>query len=222
MTLQRSTHTDHAVAAPRPILRGVSHLVAACLSVPMAIVWTASDVSARQRWGLAAFAWGIAAMFTASAVLHLRPWPSHVHERLLRLDHTAIYLAITGTGVAVGVLGLRGWPSSVLVTAVVTGGVLGIALEWMPFAPPRGFSNTVYLTLGWMPILLLPWLWLAQGTLVVVLLVVGGALYTSGAAIVGLRRPALAPRWFGYHELFHLLVIVAVLLHGVMVLRMLR
>lgn len=215
--LQRSRNTERALVAPRPRLRGRSHLVAAAVAVPAAIAAIVVAPSGSPRAGVAAFAVGVAAMFTASALLHLRRWGPAAYERLFRLDHTGIYLAIGGTGLALALLGFEGWPGQVLLGGVVVGTMLGIIVEWMPFAPPRGFSNTVYLTLGWLPMVLLPWLWVASGVWVVVLLLVGGVLYTSGAIIVALQRPDPSPTWFGYHELFHVLVILAVLAHAGMV-----
>jgi hemolysin III len=215
--LRRSLHTELAMSSARPKLRGRSHLVAAVLTLPLAAWWVLATPAGTPRIAVAAFGGGMAVMFVCSALLHLRPWPPHAYERLLRLDHSGIFLAISGTGVAIGLLGLEGWPSVVLVVVCLVGAVAGITAEWLPFAPPRGFSNTVYLTLGWSPVLLLPWLWATSGPRAVALLLAGGAMYTVGAVIVGLRRPDLAPAWFGYHELFHVLVIAAAGTHAVLV-----
>jgi hemolysin III len=215
--LQRSVNTDRAMVAPRPRLRGRSHLIAAVVAWPLSVLAVVLAPSGQPRLAVVSFAFGVTAMFTASAALHLRRWDPGTYERLFRLDHTGIYLAIGGTGLALALLGFEGWPRPVLVTGVVLGTVVGIVVEWMPFAPPRGFSNSVYLTLGWLPIMLLPWLWVASGPLVVALLVVGGVLYTSGAIIVAIQRPDPSPTWFGYHELFHVLVIAAVTCHAAMV-----
>ncbi len=215
--LQRSENTERALAAERPRLRGRSHLIAALVAVPAAVVAIVLAPAGVPRIGVAAFAVGATAMFTASALLHLKRWDAGTYERLFRLDHTGIYLAIGGTGLALALLGFDGWAGQALLGGVVVGTVLGIVVEWMPFAPPRGFSNAVYLTLGWLPIVLLPWLWVASGVAVVGLLLAGGVLYTSGAIIVGIQRPNPSPTWFGYHELFHVLVILAVALHAAMV-----
>ncbi|MEX0953547.1 MAG: hemolysin III family protein [Nitriliruptoraceae bacterium] len=218
--LRVSTNTRLALAAPRPMLRGVLHLIAAVAAVPSTVVLVVLSPTTSGRLALGAFGGGMSAMFSASALLHARRWPAPVHERLLRLDHTGIYLAISGTGVAMGIVGLQGWPGVVLISVMAVGATLGIALEWLPFAPPRGYSNAVYLTLGWVPVALLPWVWVTSGAGTVALIIVGGVLYTLGAVIVGLRRPDPVPAWFGYHELFHLLVVVAVLVHAVMILRL--
>ncbi|MEX0835547.1 MAG: hemolysin III family protein [Nitriliruptor sp.] len=215
--LARSASTARFVDAPRPTARGRSHLAAALATLPTAAIWTAITPAGRERIAVAAFAWGVALMFTASGVLHLRRWSHQATERLVRLDHTGIFLAIGGTGVAVGLLGLEGHPRVALVTIAVVGAGLGIVLEWLPFAPPRGFSNAIYLTLGWTPVAVLPWLVGSAGWASVALLLLGGALYTAGAIIVGLRRPDPVPGHFGYHELFHLLVILAVATHAVMI-----
>ncbi len=217
--LARSVNTERALTLPRPRLRGRSHLVAAIAAVPIAVVWTAV-APAGARPAIAAFSLGIAAMFTCSALLHLKRWDAHTYERLFRLDHTGIYLAIGGTGVALALLGLRGWTSWTLLIGVGVGCLIGIVVEWLPFAPPKGFNNAVYLTLGWIPVMLLPWLWFSAGPVTVLLLLGGGVLYTVGAAIVGLRRPDPWPTVFGYHELFHLLVIAAVIVHTIMIARL--
>lgn len=215
--LRRSYNTEWAMVAPRPRWRGLSHRIAAALTAPVGVAAVLIVDGGRAKAAVGAFGVGILAMFSFSALLHLRRWDPRTYERLFRLDHTGIYLAISGTGVAVALLGLSGWPSRVLLAAALGGGAIGILLEWMPFAPPRGLANSVYLSLGWLPVLLLPWLWGSAGAVAVVLLVAGGVLYTSGAIIVAVRRPDPVPSAFGYHEVFHALVIAAVGLHAAMV-----
>ncbi len=218
--LQRSLNTERALTAPRPRLRGTSHLAAAILSLPVGLAWWLSVDPGPPSMAVGAFLVGVTAMFTFSALLHLRRWSAGTYEALFRLDHTGIYLAIGGTGAAIALVGLQGVPRLVLLTVSLVGVSLGIVVEWLPFAPPRGFSNTVYITLGWVPIVLLPWLWMTAGPVSVALLLAGGVLYTSGAIMLALQRPDPFPRWFGYHELWHLFVIVAVVIHGAMIARL--
>jgi hemolysin III len=212
--LRRSLNTELAVRAPRPALRGRSHLVAAFVAWPVGTFAILAADPGVERIAVASFALGAAIMFSCSALLHLKRWDALVHERLLRLDHSGIYCTIGGTTAAIALLGLDGRLQQALLVAAGVGSGVGIVLEWLPFAPPRGLSNTVYISLGWLPILVLPWLWMGSGAVVVLLIIAGGVLYTSGAIIVALRRPDVLPGWFGYHELFHVLVIVAVLLHA--------
>jgi hemolysin III len=212
--LKRSFNTEYAMTAVRPRLRGRSHQVAGILGLPIAIASTLRAPAGQVRLAVASFAFGVTIMLLCSGMLHLRRWDAIVHERLLRLDHSGIYCAIGGSTAAIALLALEDWPMRVLLLGTAVGSAIGIVLEWLPFAAPRGVSNTVYITLGWLPVLLLPWVWVAAGPLVVVLIIAGGVLYTSGAIIVALRRPDVLPGWFGYHELFHVLVIGAVLLHA--------
>lgn len=219
--LKVSPSTRHALSQTPPRLRGIFHRVAAIVALPTALIWTMSVPAGQPRLAVAAFSGGVCAMFAFSALLHVRPWRPEVRERLLRLDHCGIYLAIGGTGVALALLGLEGWPGQALLIGSIVGTLAGIAIEWLSFASPRGFNNAAYLTLGWMTVMLLPWIWSDSGATTVWLLLAGGLLYTGGATIVGLRRPDPWPPWFGHHELFHALVIVAVIIHGVMVARLL-
>lgn len=218
--LKRSVNTERALTSARPKLRGISHLVAAVIVPPLAVIAVIVAPDVRSRLALGAFGLGMAVMFTCSALPHRRRWDATTYERLFRLDHSGIYAAIGGTGVALALLGLSGWPARILLGVALVGVTLGIVVEWMPFAPPKGFNNAVYLTLGWVPVALLPWLWWSAGPMTVGLLLAGGLLYTVGATVVGLRRPDPSPTWFGYHEVFHLLVILAVATHAVMLLRL--
>ncbi|MDT8409274.1 MAG: hemolysin III family protein [Wenzhouxiangellaceae bacterium] len=219
--LKLSPSTRQSLSQIRPRMRGLFHLVAAIAALPTALSWTLSVQPGQPRLAVAAFSGGVGAMFAFSALLHLRAWRAELRERLLRLDHCGIYLAIGGTGVALALLGLEGWPGRALLIGSIIGTLVGIVIEWLPFASPKGFNNAAYLTLGWTSLVLLPWLWSDAGSTTVWLLLVGGLLYTVGAIIVGLRRPNPWPRWFGYHELFHALVIAAVIIHGVMLARLL-
>ena len=202
---------------PRPRWRGVSHLVAALVSVPAAIWATSAAPTGEATKAVAVFAVGVTVMFGVSAVVHARRWSPHVTELLFRADHTAIYIAIAGTATPVALLGLHGWPSRVLLWGVWGATAVGILLEWLPFPTPRGMANAVYLTMGWALVPFLPAFVRDAGWLATGLLLGGGALYTVGAVIVGTRRPDPRPQIFGYHEIWHLFVIAAVGVHYVLV-----
>lgn len=205
------------LSQPKPRWRGISHLVAAVVSVPAGVWLVATAPSGLARVAATVFALGIAAMFTASATYHRARRSPEVTEVLFRLDHTGIFLAIAGTATPVGLLGLDGWPRALLVGGVWIAALVGIVVTWLPFPPPRGFANTVFITLGWFPLPFLPLLWGSVGPLMVALLLIGGAFYTVGAILVALQVPDPAPEVFGYHEVWHLLVIAAVVTHYVMV-----
>lgn len=215
---ERSHNTDRALAAEvRPSLRGILHRVAALLAVPGAVwlVWAAPPGRARVAAGL--FGLCILAMLSISALVHYRPWGPHATEVLFRLDHTGIYLAIAGTATPVGLLALDGWHAPAVVWGVWSVALVGIVLEWLPFRTPRGVAHSLYLVIGWATVPFVPAIAANVGWGTAGLLLAGGVLYTVGAMIVALQRPDPAPRVFGYHELWHLLVVLAVGLHYTMV-----
>lgn len=95
--------------------------------------------------------------------------------------------------------------------------LVGIVIEWLPFRTPRGVAYTLYLVLGWATIPFVPAVVANRGWTTGGLLLAGGALYTVGAVIVAVQRPDPVPRVFGYHEIWHLMVVLAVVLHYAMV-----
>ena len=126
-----------------------------------------------------------------------------------RLDHTAIYLLIAGTYTPFGLLALEGaWRWSV-VSIVWSGALAAIVLKLAWVDAPKWLAAVIAVTLGWVGIVALPEIYDATGALELALLGVGGVLYTVGALIYALRRPNPVPDVFGYHELFHALVIGA-------------
>lgn len=207
---------------PRPRARGISHRIAAALSLPAAVWLIAVAPAGRPRIAAIAFGLGVLAMFTASAVVHLREWSPLVTEVLYRIDHTGIFLAIAGTATPIALLALDGWQRQLLLWGVWGGAVIGLAFIWWPKATPRGAANAMYLTLGALAVPVLPWIGENAGWGTVGLMLAGGAIYVVGAVIVATRRPDPSPELFGYHEVWHAMVIAAVSLHYVMVVRLLQ
>lgn len=174
----------------------------------------------RPRLAAAAFGLGILAMFTASAIVHLRRWPPLTTEVLFRLDNTGILLAIAGTATPIALLALDGWQQDVLLYGMWGGAVLGLAFIWWPRATPRGWANAIFVTLSALTVPLLPWILENTGWTTVGLMMAGAVVYFLGALVVWLRRPDPAPHVFGYHEIWHVAVIAAVVIHYVMVARL--
>lgn len=217
MGFERSLHTDRVLQRPRPRLRGRSHALALLASVPAGLWLVAEAPPGAARLGAGAFVLGLVVMFAMSALLHHRRWSAEAYEVLFRLDHTGILLLFGGTATAVALLGLGGWLQALLLIGMWISVVVAAVAVWLPFALPRGTANTAFLVMGWMVAPFVPPLVVRNGWLPVLLLAAGGLLYTVGAVIVGRQRPDPAPEVFGYHEIFHLLVIVAVALHFVAV-----
>jgi hemolysin III len=201
---------------PRPRYRGVLHRWAAIAAVPVGIALVAGGDGARARLALAAFAVGTGLMFAVSALVHHRDWGIDRVELMVRLDHSAIFVKFATTVTPLGMLGLDPPASGWLLAIVWTGSILGILAEWVPVHPPRGVMNGLYLALGWSMLIFTPWLFRALTTAELVWLFAGGLAYTVGAVIVGARRPDPWPDTFGYHEVWHVFVVVAVVCHTVM------
>jgi hemolysin III len=193
----------------RPRLRGVSHQYAFVVSVVVGAFLVAAASGAEERASAAVFAAAVAAMFGVSALYHRITWRPSVRRWMRRLDHAAIYLLIAGTYTPFGLLALSGaWRWTVL--PVVWGGSLAaiiLKLAWVD--GPKWMAAAIAIALGWVGVVALPELWDHAGASGVVLLVAGGLLYTTGAVVYASRRPDPVPSVFGYHELFHALVIAA-------------
>lgn len=215
---RRSHNTDRALAAAvRPALRGLVHRGAAVLAVPAAVALVVAAPTGRARLAAGVFGACIAAMLATSAVVHWRAWGPQTTEVLFRLDHTGIYLAIAGTATPVAMLALDGWHRTVVLAGAWAVAAVGVGLEWLPFPTPRGVAHTLYLVLGWATVPFVPAVVANAGWDTAGLLLGGGLLYTVGAVVVAVQRPDPAPRVFGYHEVWHVLVVLAVLLHYAMV-----
>jgi hemolysin III len=124
-----------------------------------------------------------------------------------------IFVLIAGTYTPFALLVLHGTLSRVVLVAVWGGALLGIVLKLVWIDAPKWLIATVYLALGWVGIVTIPQLASRAGVGAVTLLMVGGLLYTAGAVIYAVRRPDPSPKVFGYHEIFHLLVIAAAAVH---------
>jgi hemolysin III len=192
----------------KPRLRGVSHQYAFFLSLVAGAALVASASGGREVVASAVFAGTLTTMFGTSAAYHRMTWPPSVRRWMRRLDHAAIYLLIAGTYTPVGLLVLSGaWQVSVL-AVVWAGCLLAIVLKLVWVDAPKWVAALLAVTFGWVGVFALPKLAVA-GLAAVVLLSIGGLLYTAGALVYALGKPDPAPTIFGYHELFHALVIAA-------------
>lgn len=217
---EHSPSVVRMLSRPRPRWRGVSHRWAFVASLPAGVLEIALAAGTRARVALAFFAFGTTFMFGVSALVHLRPWPVARYHRLIQLDHTAIYVCIATHAMPVALLVLDGPLQVTLLVVLGIGAAAGVVFEWLPVHPPKGLMNALFLTLGWFPVLLMPWIYQGTDGWNFALLLAGGAFYTGGAIVVGAMRPDPNPHVFGYHEIWHLCVIAAVVLHSVLAMRL--
>ena len=192
----------------KPKLRGVLHEVAFVVAVGAGIPLAISAESGKARLSAIVFASCVALCFGASALYHRPTWQPRARSWLARLDHAGIYLLIAGTYTPFGLLVLsRGWAIPVL-TIVWTGSLVAIGLKLFRPELPKRISAAIGLALGWVAIAAFTQL-LKLPAAGLVLVLAGGLAYTLGAITYALRRPDPFPRVFGYHEVFHLLTVVA-------------
>ncbi|MBF5045698.1 hemolysin III family protein [Aggregicoccus sp. 17bor-14] len=202
------------VAAPvKPLLRGVSHQAAASVALGAGAVLVALAPTAPARAAALVYALSLVAMFAVSALYHRPTWSPRARARMRRLDHATIFVLIAGTFTPFAVLGLGGSAATTLLAVAWGGALLGLLQSLFWVHAPKPVSALLYLALGWAISPYFGALRAAVGTRALGLLLAGGVAYSVGALVYALRRPNPFPRVFGYHEVFHALVIVASVCH---------
>jgi hemolysin III len=193
-----------------PRLRGVFHQYAFFAAVAAGVMLVALADGYLERFAVWIYAIALSAMFGASALYHRFPWRSAVARvRARRLDHAMIFVLIAGTYTPFALLEFGGVSGSVLLVAVWAGAALGLALNLIWIERPRWLSAVAYLVVGWVGVIAIPQLFPALGVAPAVLVIVGGGLYSLGALAYATSWPDPFPATFGFHEVFHLLVVAA-------------
>jgi hemolysin III len=194
----------------RPLLRGVFHewaFFAALAAGAMLVVLADGALATFSSWIYAA---ALAAMFGASALYHRFPWKSAARRLWARrVDHSMIFVFIAGTYTPFALLCFEGTTRWLVLVVAWAGAVLGLALELVWIDSPRWLHALAYLAVGWVGLIAAPQMFSGIGVTGAVLVIVGGGLYTLGAVIYATRWPDPFPRILGFHEIFHLLVVVA-------------
>ena len=156
------------------------------------------------------YATALVAMFGASALYHRFPWRSAAARlRARRLDHAMIFVFIAGTYTPFTLLAFSGATQTVVLASVWAGAVLGLVVNLRWIGAPRWLSAVAYLAVGWVGVIAIPQLFPSLGVAAAVLVIVGSGLYTLGALAYATTWPNPFPATFGFHEIFHLLVIAA-------------
>lgn len=204
----------------RPRFRGRLHQAAFFVSIPAGVAAVAVAATAAARAAAVVYALSLVGLYGTSAAYHrLAHRSSRAQVRWRRLDHAMIYVAIAGTATPVGLLALDGARRVGLLVAVWAGALAGVVLKASGKARLVGPANASYLVLGWATAAVLPQLLRGLGRPAASLLLLGGALYTVGLAVLATRRPDPAPAVFGYHEVWHAFVVAASTCHYAVVLR---
>jgi hemolysin III len=194
----------------KPRLRGVSHQWAFYVSLALGAALVAAAEAGQPRLAAAVYAVSVAALFGTSALYHRITWASRAARRWMkRLDHSMIFFLIAGTYTPFALLVLDGALATVILVVVWSGALAGILMKLVWIDAPKALVAILYLALGWVAVAAFPTLLDELGITGMALVAVGGLLYTAGALVYAFQRPNPAPAVFGYHEVFHALVILA-------------
>ena len=197
----------------KPRLRGVFHQYAFYVALVAGAVAVALSDSARELVATWIYAAALTAMFGVSALYHRVDWHSdRVRRWMRRLDHSMILLLIAGTYTPFALLAFDGAVADAVLVTVWAGAAAGLVLNLAWIDAPTWLVASVFVALGWVGVIAFPQM-LELGIAPTALIVAGGALYTLGAVAYALRRPNPVPAVFGYHEIFHVLVIGAAATH---------
>jgi len=214
------THHDGVLVAMerKPAMRGTLHAAMATLAPAGLVLLLLIADTPSAYVGASIFAASLCALYTASASYHLGPWRGGVHGVMKRIDHAMIFVLIAGTYTpfCLVVLGYGAWGITML-ALVWSLAFAGIALKVAWPSAPRWLSVTLYLSLGWLALVASPELAFRLSPAELTLLVLGGALYSVGGLVYATRRPDPVPSVFGFHEVFHALVIAGSLAHFVLI-----
>ena len=208
-------HVREMLDEVKPKLRGWLHAATAPLSLAAGIVLIVLSPNAATRAGSAIFAASALVLFTVSAIYHRGHWSPRMWGFLRRFAHANIFLLIAGSYTPFTLLLLDGHDRTVLLTVVWVGAALGIVFRIFWAGAPRWLYTPIYIGLGWAAVFYFADFVANAGTAVLTLMVVGGLLYTLGGVVYGLKRPNPSPTWFGFHEVFHTLTILAFVTHYV-------
>jgi hemolysin III len=203
----------------KPRWRGGSHEVAAFVFPVLGACLVAVAHTTAARWAALAYSVGVTAMYATSACYHRGHWNPSVRQRLRRLDHSMILVGIAATYTPIAVVGLDARSARILLGVVWPLAVAGIVVQMFWLNAPRWLVAGLYVVIGWTALAFVPVLWHELGVITFSLIVGGGVVYTVGARVYSARRPDPLPAVFGFHEVFHALVIAAGLIFYVAIAR---
>lgn len=199
----------HPITTLKPLLRGWLHAVTAPLALVAGIVLVALAPNPTARWAVAVYAVTAVLLFGTSAFYHRGNWSPRVERLLKRIDHSNIFLIIAGSYTPFAVLLLHGTTRTTALWVVWVGALAGVAFRVLWVSAPRWLYTPMYVALGWVAVFFLPSFLHRGGVAVFVLVAVGGAMYSAGGLIYALKRPNPSPKYFGFHEIFHTLTVLA-------------
>ncbi|MBF4563264.1 hemolysin III family protein [Microbacterium sp. VKM Ac-2870] len=196
----------------KPTWRGWIHAGTFPVALVAGTVLIVAAHGAPAKWAAAVFMATSLLLFGNSALYHRFTWTPTTKAVLKRIDHANILLLIAGTYTPIAVLALEPGKGTLLLVLVWSGALLGILFRVFWINAPRWLYVALYLLLGWAAVMYLVDL-LQVNVAMMILVIVGGLLYTGGAIVYALKKPNPWPGHFGFHEIFHVCTVLAFLCH---------
>lgn len=214
--VEETAHQLHQkMLEAKPKLRGWLHAATSPLAIAAGIVLITLSPTAATKASSALFAGTAILLFTVSAIYHRGNWSPRTWAFLKTFDHANIFLLIAGSYTPFVVALLDGNARIAMLVIVWVGAIAGVAMKLLWKGAPRWLSAPIYIALGWASIFYVDDFAHGGGPAVVTLIIVGGGLYTLGGVVYALKKPDPFPKWFGFHEIFHVFTIAAFVCHYV-------
>lgn len=213
MTINPQETSVTQTAEIKPKLRGWLHLGATPLVTVGGILLIVLAPTMAGKIGSAVWLSGSMLLFGTSAAYHLGDWSPGAKATLRRLDHGNIFVFISATYTPLALTLLPAASATTMLVLVWSIAAAGVTLQVFWTTAPRWLNVASYLLLGWVGLGWLPAFWVTGGPAVVILILAGGLAYTIGAVMYARKSPNPWPEWFGFHEIFHALTVVAAICH---------
>ncbi|MDO9352664.1 MAG: hemolysin III family protein [Solirubrobacteraceae bacterium] len=200
-------------AAVKPSLRGVSHQWALLVAVVAGTALVVATPAGSSRLAVAVYVASLCGMLGASASYHRIDWSPRCEGAARRLDHSMIFVLVAGTYTPFAVLVMDGPMADAVLVSVWSAALLGVVFTTAFTNPPTWLRTGLCAALGWASLIAAPQLIDHAGLGAAGLLLLGGLLYTAGGVVYVRQRPDPVPHVFGFHEVFHVLVLAASAVH---------
>lgn len=199
---------ERTIVETKPLLRGWIHTVMAPLALIGGIIIVIAAPTAADKISCAIFTVAGVLLFGNSGIYHRGEWSPTTNAVLRRLDHANIFLVIAGTYTPLAVMLLPTSQATVLLWIVWIGAAVGLLARMFWLNAPRWVYVPIYLGLGWVAVGYLGSFYDSAGWAGVLLIILGGVAYSVGAVCYALKRPNPSPKWFGFHEIFHVCTVL--------------
>ena len=202
-----------AVRRVKPKLRGYVHQYAFFVALVLGVLLVAFANGATAKVAAIVYAISLAGLLGTSALYHRVTWSASARKRMRKLDHSMIFVMIAGTVTPIALLAVKGTLGIVLLSLVWGVAIAGIVMKMAWISAPKTLSAGIYVFAGLLGVIAVGQLAGTVGLVAVGGIALGGLMYIVGAAIYATGKPDPFPTVFGYHEIFHVLVVVAAALH---------